>query len=273
VTDHIERPRRRWISALLLAAVSSSAPTAAQSQSPLPGGLPGAWFETNAFRQRVTNDFGDWSGIYLRGVKPGMRDTYYAEVLALEAFGERGIQGGVTHRHDWSGNFFHAIGATVGSGAAILPQARLDATLGVRFGDRKQWQATAGGSYVKSVTDLYDVAGTSSLAWYAPRALLLETGVRYNLSRPGEIQSHRLFGVAVLTPSPRRSVSLRTSGGTEGWQIISSTTTLQRFSSQEYSLSWREKVSGPWALTMQGDVYRNPFYVRSGVTIGVARYW
>ncbi|WP_373062395.1 YaiO family outer membrane beta-barrel protein [Gemmatimonas sp.] len=258
--------------ALLLVSVSALArPT--QAQAPLAGGLPGAWIEANTFRQGVSNDFGDWSGVYLRGVKPGARDTYYAEVLALEAFGERGVQGGLTHRHDWSTRFFHTLGATVGSGASILPQGRVDGALGVRFGDRKQWQATAGASYVKSVTELYDVAGTSSLAWYAPRALLLETGVRYNISRPGSIRSHRLFGVAVLTPSPRRSFSVRAIGGTEGWQIVSSTTTLQRFASQEYSLSWREKVSGPWALTMQGDVYRNPFYVRSGVTIGVARYW
>jgi len=247
--------------------------TPAYAQAPLAGGLPGAWFEVNTFRQRVTNDFGDWSGVYLRGVKPGARDTYYAEVLALEAFGERGVQGGVTHRHDWSPSFFHTLGATVGSGASILPQGRVDGTLGTRFGDRKQWQATAGGSYVKSVTALFDVAATSSLAWYAPRVLLLETGVRFNISRPGEVRSHRLFGAAVLTPSPRRSFSVRAIAGTEGWQIVNTTITLQRFASQEYSLSWREKISGPWALTLHGDAYRNPFYVRSGGTIGVARYW
>ena len=55
--------------------------------------------------------------------------------------------------------------------------------------------------------------------------------------------------------------------------MINTTTTLQRFNSHELSLAWREKVSSQWALNAQFDQYVNPFYTRSGVTLGVARYW
>jgi YaiO family outer membrane protein len=248
-------------------------PRALHAQAPLAGGLPGGWIEANGFAQRVSNDFGDWRGIYLRSVRPSRVDTWYVEGMALEAFGQRGGQVGATHRHDWSQHLFHVLGATVGSGAAILPRVRTDGMLGVRFGSRNEWQATAGGSYVKSTTSLYDVAATTSLAWYAPRALVLEAAARFNDSRPGNIASHRLFGVAILTPSPRRSISLRAGGGTEGWQIVSATTTLRRFASQDYSLAWREKLSAHWALSVQGDHYTNPYYTRTGATLGAARYW
>lgn len=259
---------------LLLGAVAPTlAPTVAQAQAPLAGGLPGSWVEANVFAQRVSNNFGDWSGVYLRGVRTTPTNTLYSEVLALDAFNERGVQVGITNRHDWNSRWFGVLGANLGNGTPILPRGRVDGVLGLRWGSRRQWQATGGGSYVKSVTDLYDVAGTASLAWYAPKALLLETGVRLNTSNPGDIQSHRVFGVAVLTPSPKRSLSLRAIGGTEGWQIVSASTTLIRFSSSEYSMAWREKLTTRWALSVQGDSYRNPFYTRTGVTIGAARYW
>lgn len=245
----------------------------AGAQAPLAGGLPGRWVEANVMRQAVTNDFGDWSAAYARMVLPGARDTWYAEALALEAFRERGVQVGGAHRHDWSDRWFHVLGANVGSGAAILPRGRVDGLIGRRWGEQRRWQTTTGLSYVKSVTELYDIAGTGSIAWYAPGAVLLETGVRYNVSRPGDIRSHRLFGVGIWTPTPTRTFSVRAIGGTEGWQVVRTGTTLTRFSSQEYSLAWREKVVGPWALSVQGDHYDNPFYTRSGVTVGVARYW
>lgn len=266
-----------WIrrSALVaaLAAALAARPHVVTAQAPLAGGLPGSWVEANVFAQGVSNNFGDWSGLYVRGVRASPRSTTYGEVLALDAFRERGVQLGATRRDDWSTHVFTAIGANLSNGAPILPRGRVDGLVGVRFGRRNAWQATAGGSYVKSITDLYDVAGTASLAWYAPRLLLLEAGVRANTSNPGNIRSHRVHGVAVITPSPRRSISLRAIGGTEGWQIVSTTTTLTRFHSTEFALAWREKLSTRWALSVQGDAYENPFYTRRGVTVGAARYW
>lgn len=243
------------------------------AQAPMAGGFSGPWVEANGFAQQVTNDFGDWSGGYARVVLPYERNTWFADALALKAFGENGFQVGVTQRHDWNSRVFQMIGASVGSGAAILPRGRVDAAVGVRLGEQRRVQATGGVSYVKSVTELYDVAGTASLAWYAPHNLLLEAGLRYNTSRPGDIQSHRISGTTIWTPSARRSFSLRAIGGTEGYQVVRTGTTLTQFHSKEIALAWREKITGPWALSVQGDWYNNPSYTRSGVTIGVARYW
>lgn len=260
----------RSIAALL---ICSGAPSVTRAQAPLAGGLAGRWVEANVFAQTVTNNFGDWRGAYLRGVRPSARDTWYADVLALDAFRERGAQIGVAHRHEWNGRLFHLVGANVGSGASIMPRARIDGALGVRLGSARRVQATAGLSYVKSVTELSDIAGTGSLAWYAPHNLMLEVGGRYNISRPGDITSHRVSTSATWTPSARRSFSLRAIGGSEGWQTVRTGTVLTRFHSREASLAWREKITAAWAVSAQGDYYNNPFYTRSGVTLGVARYW
>lgn len=253
--------------------LNSLAATDVVAQAPMAGGLPGTWVEVNGFGQRVTNGFGDWSGGYARVVRPSARNTVYGEALWLRAFGSQGVQVGAAHRHDWSDRFFQVVGVNLGDGAPILPRFRSDAQLGMRLGDRRQWQVTGGGSYVKSPFALSDLAAVGSIAWFAPRALLLEIGGRFNTSRPGNIQSHRLHGVAIITPSPRRSFSARLVGGSEGWQILSAQTTLQRFHSTELALAWREKVSARWAVSLQGDRYANPFYTRTGVTLGVSRYW
>ncbi|MBL0170711.1 MAG: YaiO family outer membrane beta-barrel protein [Gemmatimonadaceae bacterium] len=260
----------------LLAAVGVIATlwhTSVSAQAPLAGGLPGRWIEANALAQRVSNGYGNWQGLYVRGVRPSARDTWYVDALALHAFGENGLQVGATHRHDWNGRVFQMLGASVGSGASIMPRGRVDGALGVRLGAQRRWQATGGVSYVKSVTELSDLAGIASLAWYAPHAVMIEVGGRYNSSRPGNIKSHRLSTTAAWTPSPKRTFSVRGIGGSEGWQVVRTGTTLTRFQSQEGALAWREKVTDDWALSIQGDWYHNPYYTRSGVTLGVARYW
>jgi YaiO family outer membrane protein len=253
--------------------VASLLTSALHAQAPLAGGLPGGWIEANAIAQRVTNGYGDWAGAYVRGVRPSARDTWYLDALALHAFGEDGVQVGATHRHDWTGRVFQMIGASFGSGAPIMPRGRVDAALGVRLGAARRWQAAGGISYVKSVTELSDVAGIASLAWYAPHNVMVEVGGRYNSSRPGDIRSHRLSATSVWTPSSRRTFSLRVIGGTEGWQVVRTGTTLTQFASQETALAWREKITERWAVSAQGDWYHNPYYTRSGVTLGVARYW
>ena len=259
--------------ALLGTMLAASCTSTLSAQAPLAGGLPGRWIEANALVQSVTGGYGDWQGGYIRAVRPSAHDTWWVDALALRAFGERGIQVGAAHRHDWSTRVFHMLGGSFGNGASIMPRGRVDGGIGVRLGAERRWQAMGGASYVKSVSELSDVAGVASLAYYAPIAVIIETGVRYNVSRPGDVASHRLWMSSAWTPSPRRTLSLRAIGGSEGWQTISTGKTLARFHSQELSAAWREKVLGPWALSAQGDWYRNPFYTRSGVTLGVARYW
>jgi YaiO family outer membrane protein len=258
---------------LSVVSAASALSASAAAQAPLAGGFAGRWLEANALVQQVTNNYGNWQGGYVRLVSPSAHDTWYVDALGLHAFGERGLQVGVTQRHDWNSRFFQMIGANIGSGASIMPRARVDGALGIRLGDERRWQLTGGVSYVKSVRTLSDLAGTAAIAWYAPHAVLIEAGLRYNVSRPGDIHSQRVSLTSIWTPSPRRSLSLRAIGGSEGWQVLNSGTAFTRFQSQEFALAWREKITEHVAVSLQGDRYHNPYYTRSGVTLGVARYW
>jgi len=244
----------------------------ASAQAPL-GVFAGKWAEVGATAHSVSNDLGDWRGVYVRTVTPvGETNVFWAEVFALEAFGARGVQVALAHRHDWTGRFFHLAGITAADGAPIFPRVRGDVQLGLRLGRARNVVATVGVSHVRSVDELTDAAFISSVAWYAPKGFILEGGVRANTSWPGRIRTARFTG-ATTWMSAKRSLTVRAIGGEEGWQILSATQSLILFSSNETSLAWRERVSQSWSTALQVDYYTNPTYTRTGVSLGVARSW
>ncbi len=256
------------VTALACTLVASSA----GAQAPL-GIFAGQWTEVGATVHAVSNELGDWRGVYARTVAPvGESNVFWADVLALEAFGERGVQVAFAHRHDWTGRFFHLAGVTAADGAPIFPRVRGDIQVGLRLGRARNIVATVGVSHVRSVEELSDAAFISSVAWYAPRGFIVEGGVRANTSWPGRIRTARFTGAATWM-SAKRSLTVRAIGGEEGWQILSADQSLIRFSSNETSLAWRERVSARWSTALQVDHYTNPTYTRTGVSLGVARSW
>lgn len=261
----------RPLARLLLAATCCAA-APLPAQAPL-GIFGGKWVEAGVTAHSVTNDLGDWRGAWVRTVIPaGTRNTVWADAIALEAFGERGVQVGLAHRHDWSGRFFHMAGVTVADGAPIFARVRADVQAGVRLGAARTVVAAAGVSHVRSVQNLTDAALTGALAWYAPRGFILETGVRANTSWPGRIRTARVSGGATWM-GEQRSLSVRAIGGEEGWQVLTAQTALVRFSSNEFALSWRERLGARWSSAVQLDRYDNPTYARTGLTVGLARSW
>ena len=260
---------QRIIGISIVAALSA---TPVYAQAPL-GAFAGRWVDAGVLHQAVSNDFGDWTGAYVRAIVPvGSNDIWWAEVVALEAFGSRGVQGSLTQRHDWNSRFFTMVGVAAADGAPIFARVRADALLGFKLAAARNVVATVGVSHVRSVDVLTDAALTGSIAWYAPRGFIFETSVRANTSWPGRIRTARYSG-ATTWMGARRSFTLRGTGGEEGWQILNVGTALTRFSSHEISLSWRERIGERWTTAVQLDRYENPTYTRTGVTAGLARSW
>jgi len=275
-------PRRRVrtvvIGALLLGSAASLAPVVAGDRASLRAQAPlaataGRWVEAGAFHHAVSNDYGDWTGAYARAVIPvGSRDIFYGEAVTQRAFNDRGTFVGLANRHEWGAGFFTLAAGGHGMDARFFPEWRADVTAGQRFGARQRVVATAGASYIRSRDVYRDYAATGSLAVYLT-GIVFEAGARYNASTPGDVQALRGYSAITAVPSPRRSVALRIGGGEEGYQLLGNAGLLQRFTSTEASVAWRERVTGGWGVLLQADAYRNPFYTRAGGTLGVARYF
>jgi YaiO family outer membrane protein len=101
----------------------------------------------------------------------------------------------------------------------------------------------------------------------------IEAGARLNWSWPDAVRTERGFGAVTLGRERRRLVVLRGSAGREGYQLTGETAAERRFRSWEGSATWREWLGGHTGVYLGAEVYDNPFYTRTGVTLGLFRHW
>ena len=100
-----------------------------------------------------------------------------------------------------------------------------------------------------------------------------EAGLRVNWSWPDAVQTARAFGAVTLGRERQRLVVIRAGGGQEGYQLTGDVETQRKFSSYEASIGWRQWLEGHTGFIAGLEVYDNPFYTRTGVTLGIFRHW
>ena len=250
----------------LALAVLLWAPSVASAQS------PAGWVQAEGFYHKVTNDYGDWYGGALHAVVPQGRNIWYGDVLAQRAFEDDGLWLSAANRHAFGTDWFTFVSAGAGSGDYFFPDLRLDAQVGKAWLARRSLVTSLGGMYARSKSVYEDVAITGSVAYYLP-GVTIEGGGRVNWSSPGSIATGRGYGAVTVGRERKRLVTLRVAGGYEGYQLTGDVATERKFQSGEASLSWREWLKGPVGIFGRLDWYDNPFYTRTGVTLGLFRHW
>ena len=257
---------KQWL-AVTLGLLSLGGSAAAQPTAP-----GASWVEAGGFYHRVSGGFGDWKGGYFRGVFSGARNVWYLDAKAQEAFRDSGVYGALANVHTFGSRVYSQVSVGGGTGTYVLPDLRLDAALAVKLGATKSVVVTAGGTWVNSKSIYQDRAGFGGVVWYAGPAVL-EISARINWSDPNAVRSERVNGAVTLGSAGRRLVVVRGGAGTEGYQLSGAAATLRRFKSQEASLSWRQWTGRRFGLVLGGELYHNPFYTRTGVSLGVFRAW
>jgi YaiO family outer membrane protein len=233
--------------------------------------------------QKVTNGFGDWNGIAVRGLaKPSAGMTWYGEFISQKAFGDQAVYGSIANLHTLGSSWYGFLGIGGGSGDFVFPDLRLDYTLSRKWGASQRFITNVGGTFVDAKNGYQDVAGMGSLTTYLTDAAVLEIGGRYNRSTHTSeddavdnpaVNTGRAFAALTLGTEGSQYFVLRGSTGREGWQVISPTTTLRKFTSHEASASWRRWIGARGGFLIQGDYYKNDVYQRSGVSLGLFGQW
>ena len=263
----------RAIPPILLATLWLAHPSAA-ARAQAPGAPAGSsWIEAGGFYQPVTKGFGDWKGGYARAVIAGPSNVWYLETKAQEAFHDQGFYASLANVHTFSDRLYTHVSVGGGSGEYVLPDLRADGSISLKLGTSRALVATVGVTLVDAKAGFSDKAAFGSLTWYAQPRLLIEIGARFNSSNPGAVGSGRGTAAFTLGRQGQRLVSLRGSAGTEGYQLTGVASALRRFSSQEAGIAWREWIGLRWGSVLGAEWYHNPFYSRTGLTIGVFRAW
>jgi YaiO family outer membrane protein len=230
--------------------------------------------EVVADRHQVSGGFGDWSGWAARlAIPAGRQDTWFAEALTRRAFRDAGNYVSLALQHDWSARLYSFVSIGGGSGDFVLPDLRVDALLSAKWGTRQSVVTTLGTTIVDAKLGYRDVGGVGSVTVYLAPHAIAEGGVRVTRSTPGDVDAARGTAALTLGRQGQAVVVLRGSSGREGFQLLGSGAAVRRFTSHEGGIAWRQWMGDWGGALLQGEHYRNPYYRRTGVGVGVFAHW
>ena len=133
--------------------------------SPLAAQGPAGWLQAAAFYHHVTNDFGDWKGLQIQARVPsGKSNIWFGDLIAQEAFNDRGVYLSAANRHQFGSDWYTFVGVGAGTGNYYFPDLRLDAQVGRAWLAKKNLVTSVGAMYANSKSVYEDVAATGSVA-------------------------------------------------------------------------------------------------------------
>jgi YaiO family outer membrane protein len=229
------------------------------------------FIETGTSYESLSNNFGQWEGGYARGVVTAGKNIWNAEINGQREFGDAGVYmaGGDTYNFnsDWYGSL--TLGSSVGG--FFWPQFRTDGFLNRKWMARRQLITTIGAGYDMAKDVHRDHRFFVGTVYYFQRPWIVEDGVHFNVSNPGNAFSASGFVAVTQGRDKQHYVTLNVSFGQEAYQLIGPETVLSRFPSQTATLTWRQWVGKKWGFNLVSDFYHSPFYHRGGGSFGFFR--
>jgi YaiO family outer membrane protein len=267
-----------WILASALAASAQQDP-APESSPQQPGAdVPVAsapdktltdYVEVGGSYRQLSNDFGDWSGGYARGVFAEGKNIWNGEINGQHEFGAGGVYmaAGDTYNFnpDWYGSL--TLGSSVGG--FFWPRFRADAFVNRKLLSRKQLIATLGYGYYASKGVHRDQSVFLGTTYYFQKPWIIEGGIRFNVSNPGVAFSPAGFVAVTEGRNLHHYITVNAGFGVEAYQIVGPSTVLSRFQSQNLTVTWRQWTGKTWGFNFVADYYHSPFYQRGGGSFGL----
>ncbi len=158
-----------------------------------------------------------------------------------------------------------------------LAQFRADAFLNRKWLERRNLITTVGLGWNDSRNGYSDYSGFLGASYYFDAPWIIQGGVRFNNSRPGNVTSTSSFLALTYGRQNDYFLTLRYGFGKEAYQVIGEGNTLVDFRSDIVSLNWKQWVQTGtatekgWGFDMTGEYYDNPTYSRTGIILGVFR--
>jgi YaiO family outer membrane protein len=224
--------------------------------------------ETGGNYMSLSDSFGTWSGGYFRSVLAKGNSVWNMEMNGQREFGDAGVYFAAGDTYTFTPDWYGAL--TVGSsvGGFFWPRFRTDGFINKKWLARKQWITTFGLSYYAAKDVHRDHSFFVGTTYYFDKPWVVEEGVRFNVSNPGNAFSPAGFVAVTQGRDKHHYITVRAGFGEEAYQLIGPTTELADFQSQDFSLTVRKWVGRSWGFNFVADYYHSPFYVRGGSTLG-----
>lgn len=227
------------------------------------------WLELTTGAQRLSNGFGSWRELAVRGAYGLGGHLLQGELSAHRRFGEDGAYLALSDTYSFDADWFGSVTVGAGDGAFYLPRYRVDLSLSRKWLARQSLVTSVGAGYYKAPDGHTDRSLLLGASYYFEAPWIVEGGVRFNDSDPGSVRTSQRF-VALTYGRPKEDlVTARIGWGGEGYLATGAASQLVNFRSREASVSWRHWFDKNTALVAGANHYRNPLYRRNGLTLGL----
>lgn len=225
--------------------------------------------ELSTGAQRLTNGFGNWRDVTLKGAYGLDKHLFQGELSAHRRFGEDGVFLGLSDTYTFNEDWYGSLAVGVGDGAFYLPRYRVDGTIYRKFLPNRNLVGSVGLGYYKAPGGNSDQSISLGAAYYFEAPWIVEGGIRLNRSSPGSVDTQQQFVAVTYGRNKQDLVTARYGWGDEGYLAVAANRQLVNFESREASVSWRHWLNPRTGVLVGANRYSNPSYRRSGVTVGV----
>lgn len=216
---------------------------------------------------QLSNGYGHWRDVRLSGVYGAGDHVWQGEFAAKRQFGESGLFAGVSDTITLSPDWYTSLSLGAGDGAFYLPRLRADGAVYKKWLPGRNLVTSVGLGYYRAPDAHIDRALNLGAVWYLEQPWIVEAGLRFNRSNPGQIDTRQRF-VAVTYGQHRHDLwTIRHGSGGEGYQSIGAQATLVNFKSHQTSASWKHWLNPQGGIQLSLERYRNPYYSRHGVAL------
>lgn len=253
---------------------STTAPPEPVVPSPEASAQPGATrtdllLYTSA--QHLTAGLGNWKEIGVRGSHAMGAHVLQGEAATMRRFGESGNFIGLGDTYSFDPDWFASLSLGAGDGASYLPRVRVDSFIHRKLLADRNLIASLGAGYYRAPDGHTDRSASLGATYYFSEPWILQGEVRFNNSRPGSVTTRQQFVALTWGRDQQTQITARHAWGSEGYQTIGNGDVLVDFSSQQSSLNLRHWLGADWGLSAGVERYRNPYYHRTGATLGL--FW
>jgi YaiO family outer membrane protein len=226
------------------------------------------YVEVGGSYRQLTNNFGDWSGGYARGVFTTGKNIFNGEINGQHEFGDGGVYMAAGDTYNFNPDWYASL--TLGSsvGGFFWPRFRADAFVNHKLLSRKQLITTLGYGYYAAKDVHRDQSVFFGTTYYFRKPWIVEDGIRFNVSNPGIIFSPAGFVAVTEGTNKHHYLTVNAGFGEEAYQIVGPNTVLSRFLSQNLTITWRQWAGKNWGFNLVADYYHSPFYQRGGGSFG-----
>lgn len=247
--------------------------TLAQTEDtqPTPSGWQGG--EIYASTQDLSNGYGNWHELGLRGIYQVDANILAGEVSTMTRFDEKGNYLGVSDTVILSPDWYAFLGVGAGDGAAYLPRYRVDAFIHRKLLSDKTLIVSLGAGTYRAPDKHQDNNISIGMTLYTAIPLIIQAEAKRTRSNPGSIETDQFFVAATWGHDKQTRITGRYGWGDEGYQSLGAEMFISRFASRQTNLTVKHWLGRDWGIKAGAERYKNPFYQRNGLTLALFKDW